>query len=87
MRSSSLAVLGFSLTTFAHAATIHVTTPSDQIADTGTCSLREAIIAEYNAPQELATGCPSGIPVRRTCPVAGGNLCTLATAATTPRSG
>ncbi len=62
MRRTSLAVLGFSLNTFAYAATITVTTTSDQIADTGTCSLREAIIAaNTNAPSGAVTGeCPSG---------------------------
>lgn len=44
------------------AATINVTTTSDQIADTGTCSLREAIIAaNTNAPSGATAGeCASG---------------------------
>jgi CSLREA domain-containing protein len=44
------------------AATIHVTTTVDALANTGTCSLREAIIsANTNAPSGGAAGeCPSG---------------------------
>jgi CSLREA domain-containing protein len=62
MRGIALAALGFLLSTLAYAATIHVTTTSDQIADTGTCSLREAIIAaNTNAPSNAMAGeCPSG---------------------------
>lgn len=62
MRRSSLLVLGLSLSTFASAATINVTTTSDQIADTGSCSLREAIIAaNTNAPSGATSGeCASG---------------------------
>lgn len=62
MRRLALVVLEFSLTTFAYAATINVTTILSQIADTGTCSLREVIIAaNTNAPSGANAGeCSSG---------------------------
>ena len=62
MRKLALVLLGLSLSPLAHAATINVTTTADQIADTGACSLREAIIAaNSNAPSGATPGeCPSG---------------------------
>jgi CSLREA domain-containing protein len=46
----------------AHAATIHVNSTADQIADNGLCSLREAVIsANTNAPSGATPGeCASG---------------------------
>ncbi|KAB2968587.1 MAG: hypothetical protein F9K18_02590 [Thermoanaerobaculia bacterium] len=46
----------------AHAATIHVNSTADQIADSGACSVREAIIAaNTNAPSGATAGeCTSG---------------------------
>lgn len=62
MMKRPMAILAILSSASAHAATIHVNTTADQISDTGSCSLREAIIAaNTNAPSGATNGeCPSG---------------------------